>query len=278
LAVESLLDRLKDIAEYSFATEGAALASVVESVVVKPITEAVIWKAVAERPLSSSGELLQPWMKRLTGAEILQVESLLRKARSEGMSNSDITRVLRGTRENRYTDGMMIKLGRQNATLVRTAVQHVNSVARQAFWESNSGLVTGYRWLSVLDRRTSRECASLDGREFKFNEGPLPPVHPNCRSTTVAVLSKEFDIFDEGATRAAQGGPVPADMSYYEWLKTQPADFQDSVLGPTRGLLFRSGGMTVEEFTRLQLNSFFEPRTLEEMRKIAPLAFRRAGV
>jgi len=49
-----------------------------------------------------------------------------------------------------------------------------------------------------------------------------------------------------GATRFSRGADgdakyVPADMTYYEWLKTQPKEFQDDVLGKTRGKLFREG-------------------------------------
>ena len=71
---------------------------------------------------------------------------------------------------------------------------------------------------------------------------------------------------------------VPADMTYFEWLKTQPADFQDAAIGPKRGELLRNGGISAERFSELNLNRNFEPRTLKEMRKLEPLAFKRAGI
>ncbi len=43
-------------------------------------------------------------------------------------------------------------------------------------------------------------------------------------------------------------GTVPADVTYQEWLSRQPAAFQDQVLGPSRGKLFRDGGVTLTQF------------------------------
>jgi hypothetical protein len=94
----------------------------------------------------------------------------------------------------------------------------------------------------------------------------------------VAELDSRFDFLDEGATRSSATGYVDGDLSYYDWLKTQPTAFQDSAIGPTRGKLLRSGGLTAEEFARLNLGRNFEPLTLEAMRKLEPAAFERAGV
>ena len=109
----------------------------------------------------------------------------------------------------------------------------------------------------------------------------MPPIHPNCRSTTIAVLGSEWDWLDEGGTRASSGpnpGYVPAEETYYDWLKKQPAEFQTVALGPTRATLFRNGGLTPERFAELNLGRDFEPLTLAEMRRIEPEAFNRAGL
>jgi SPP1 gp7 family putative phage head morphogenesis protein len=44
-----------------------------------------------------------------------------------------------------------------------------------------------YRYVATLDSRTSSICAALDGREFEYGKGPMPPQHFNCRSTTVPI-------------------------------------------------------------------------------------------
>ncbi|MEX5734664.1 hypothetical protein [Providencia hangzhouensis] len=64
----------------------------------------------------------------------------------------------------------------------------------------------------------------------------------------------------------------------YEWLTRQPAKRQDLILGPTRGKLFRDGGLSPERFAQLQLHKNFKPMTLKDMQKLAPEAFERAGI
>ena len=91
----------------------------------------------------------------------------------------------------------------------------------------------------------------------------------NCRSTISPVVSSEFDFLDAGAKRAARGADggmqVSADMSYYDFLKQQPAWFQNEALGPVRGAIFRNAGMTPEEFRVASVDGFGRPLTLKEM-------------
>jgi len=128
----------------------------------------------------------------------------------------------------------------------------------------------------------SQICQSLDGRQFNIGEGPLPPQHPNERSTISAVLNERFDFLDEGAKRAAKGADggmqVDAKQTYYGFLKTQPKAFQDAAIGPARSKLLRNGGLSSEEFARLSLNKNFQPLTLKEMERLEPAAFERAGL
>lgn len=84
-----------------------------------------------------------------------------------------------------------------------------------------------YRFMATLDHKTSEICQSLDGREFLVKEAMpgvnYPPMHPNCRSTTVAVF--DDDKVTEKAARGADGKgyTVPSDMTYQEWAVTHAA-------------------------------------------------------
>ncbi len=95
-------------------------------------------------------------------------------------------------------------------------------------------------------------------------------------------ISANTRLLSKDGTRASVGpnggGQVAADLSYYDWLKLQPSAFQDQALGPTRAKLFRDGGLTLERFSELQLDRNFKPLTLEQMKKLEPLAFERAGI
>ena len=144
--------------------------------------------------------------------------------------------------------------------------------ASQSVWEANSYIVNGYIWISILDERTSNICQSLSRRVFQVGKGPLPPAHQNCRSTTVPTLITKYV---NGELVEAEDVEKP---SYYEWIKRQDEEFQDLALGPTRAKLLRDGGLSATEFAKLSLSKSFEPLTLDEMKKVNPVAFRRAGL
>ena len=130
--------------------------------------------------------------------------------------------------------------GHQVLTLVRTSVNQVANAASQQVYEANQDITKRYRYVATLDTRTSAICRALDGREFEYGKGPKPPQHFNCRSTTVPVIEQE-----EGETplpvgrRAAQGGMVPANQSYGEWLSKQSKSRQVEALGESRVPYFK---------------------------------------
>ncbi len=73
---------------------------------------------------------------------------------------------------------------------VRTVRSHV---ANQAYLNSFNQLGFEYvRFVSVLDGRTSKLCASLDGSIWEINDPAkrVPPLHPHCRSILVPVRER----------------------------------------------------------------------------------------
>jgi intein/homing endonuclease len=116
-----------------------------------------------------------------------------------------------------------------------------------------------------------KNCRHRDGIKFYWDDKtkPKPPAHFRCRSTTRPLLSPEFDFLQEGAARASSGAsggkPVAADTTYYGWLKNQPSAYQDSVLGPTKGKVFRNSGLSPEEFRQITVTDLGTPLTLKQM-------------
>ena len=226
----------------------------------------------------SGKQLLEPFIKDWSATQIQSVNNTIQQGFYQGQTNAQITKNLRGTKANKFNDGDYAKVNRSNRTIVRTAVQHSSTQARQLTMKQNSDLIKGYQWVSALDSRTSDQCTALDGMKFNIGDGPLPPIHPNCRSTTTPVLSEKFDFLDKGATRSSIDGQVSTKETYFSWLKKQPEAFQSDAIGPTRAKLLRSGGLTSDEFAKLSLNRNFEAMTLAEMQKKAPNVFDNAGV
>jgi SPP1 gp7 family putative phage head morphogenesis protein len=276
---------LADIATYEAGFEQRTLAKVIAS---DSAFEAVlpsdmqIQAAVFTQPLSvrgpAGGNLLEPFIKNWSKVERDAYTGVIRRGYFQGETNAQMVRAIRGTRAARYTDGLLNLTQRHATTMVRTSVQQAASQARMETWKANPDIVKGYRWVATLDSRTCAVCRPMDGSVFKMGKGPLPPIHPQCRCTTVAELPSEFDFLDKGATRASVNGPVDQGLTYYTWLKTQPDAFIREVLGPNRAQLFLKGGLSAERFSALQLDRNFSPLTLQEMRSIEPLAFSKAGL
>jgi hypothetical protein len=55
-------------------------------------------------------------------------------------------------------------------------------------------------------------------------------------------------------------------MTFYTWLKYQPADFQDTAIGTENAKKLRGGEMTQEQFDKQNLGKTFAPMTLSEKR------------
>lgn len=280
--VDFLETNMADLAKLSAAMEVAALGSLVANPPrFNMPTARLAFEAALQNPVQATGELLATMVKDWPLRDAMRVSNVVQTGWAQGRTLQQMIREVVGTKKNGYKDGIL-DVSRQHAgTVIHTATQHTANAARMDVWERNGDIVKMYQWVSTLDRRTTQQCKSLDGRTFEPGKGPMPPIHPNCRSTTVAVLGPEWDFLDEGATRASSGpnpGYVPADDSYYDWLQKQPAAFQDVAMGPTRGKLFRDGGLTPERFAELNLGRNFEPLTLAEMRAIEPDAFKRAGL
>lgn len=276
--VDGLMAKFEEIADYEAEFEAKSLSQLGEEVAVAYLPAKKAYAAALSQPLSATGELLEPFVKNWSTKEVDAVNNLVSKGYADGWTNQQLVQAIRGTKKMNYTDGIIAKIGNGADAVIRTAIQHVASTARIQTWAANSDIVKGYRWISTLDSKTTQVCRSLDGQEFTLDKGPRPPIHIRCRSTTVAELDSRFDFLDEGATRSSEQGYVPGDLTYYDWLKKQPASFQDSAIGPTRGKLLRDGGLTAEEFAKLNLGRNFQPLTLEEMKKLEPEVFKRAGV
>ncbi|EOG6198276.1 minor capsid protein [Salmonella enterica subsp. enterica serovar Stanley] len=94
----------------------------------------------------------------------------------------------------------------------------------------------------------------------------------NCRSTTAPVINSEYDFLDAGAKRAARGAEggtqIDASTTYYDFLKQQPAWFQNEALGPVRGKIFRNSGISPEEFRVISVDGFGRPLTLQQMAEL----------
>lgn len=264
---EELLSDLQDLAKYEADWTTKTLTLNVDANFTTPSPEQV-WSAVKFEPLALGdrpvdfNNLLSNWKE----AEVSRLTTGVRSGFVQGLTTRQIVKNVVGS-------GGLADVSQRGAmATVKTAMNHVSTVAKDITYEKNNDVVEGYELVVTLDSRTSAICRGWPpGKVYRLDDKyqPKPPFHVACRTTTAPVINPEFDFLDAGAKRAAKGADggmqVDANTSYYDFLKSQPAWFQDEALGPVRGKIFRNAGMTPDEFRAASVDGFGRPLTLKEM-------------
>ncbi len=236
---------------------------------VRPADDQIV-AAVTSRPFQ--GRLLKDWYKELSEAAFRRLRGAIRMGIIEGQTNDEIVRVIRGTRSTRG----VAEVSRKSAeTTVRTAINHTANAARSRLYERNKSLIKGVQWLSTLDGRTSPICRARDGLVYEVDKGPRPPAHMNCRSSTAPVLKSWRQMGLQGlpdSTRSSMNGQVAADLTYSDWLRKQPVEFQNDVMGTKKATLFRKGKLSLDRFVDRRGNEL----TLDELRRHEADAWEKA--
>lgn len=152
-----------------------------------------IWNNTGELARQLKNELLVNWMT--------------------GRSNRDVVNSI----------AERFNVGRNNARrLVRTEAAFFHNEMEALSYKDAD--IEQYRFVAVLDKRTSSICREHDGKVYKMSERKTginyPPLHPWCRSTTIAHF-EDMDLSKlERRARDPETGKtmlVPADMSYDDW-------------------------------------------------------------
>jgi len=220
------------------------------------------------------GYSIREAMSRFGNRKSEQIVQAIRDGVTQGQTTPEIQRSVRGLKNLQKN---------QSASLVRTIVNHTSIQARNVTINENSNLFNGYEWVATLDARTSFICMSRDGIVYPLGNdpeiNPKPPAHFSCRSTIIPVVKPEFNLASKvKSKRPAKGAEgtaqVNAKTTYEQWLRRQPASFQDSVLGASRGKLFRQGDVSIGRFVDGQGATL----TLDELRQSEPLMFERLNL
>jgi SPP1 gp7 family putative phage head morphogenesis protein len=192
-----------------------------------------------------NGEVVSKAFRGIAVDQAERFSQVVRQGLLTGETTLDIAKRLIGSLqfgEEAKTVGQLVAAGGQATAvadnqvmaLVRTSINQVANTASQQVYEANQDITKKYRYVATLDTRTSAICRALDGREFEYGKGPMPPQHFNCRSTTVPIIDPDILPPSTTATRASKDGQVPINQSYGEWLAKQPRSVQAEALGPEK--------------------------------------------
>lgn len=244
---------------------------------VATVDAGLTYAAAMARPFQ--GVLLKEALDGMEANRAKLIRDAVRMGVVESEPVAKIVQRIRGTRALGYADGLMEAPRHHVEAFVRTAVNHTQNFAKQAFYEANSDIVKEWEFVATLDSRTSILCGALSGKRFPIGKGPQPPRHWGCRSVAAPVTRswRELGINADEITpgvRASMDGQVPADITFTKWLRGKSAEVQDEILGATRGKLFRANEIEVDRFT----NNKGVVYDLETLRKKDSELFRRAGL
>ena len=189
-----------------------------------------------------SGQVIEKAFRGIASSQADLITREVRVGITEGESLTKISKRLRGrlqfgrnqemtAKAQALAGGNGMKLANnQVRTIVRTTVNQVQTMASQEVYAANQDVTERYEYVATLDSKTTALCGSLDGKTFKYGEGPMPPQHFNCRSTTVPVIDDEDLRRKYPDTRPSSVGRVSQDESYPDWLNKNPS-MQTEALG-----------------------------------------------
>ncbi|ADI90255.1 minor capsid protein [Acinetobacter oleivorans] len=241
-----------------------------------------LYKAAKRVPLAG-GALVDELLSKIAEVARQRVEYAIRDGLNIGATTLQIIQRIHGTKRVKYEDGLLNSTKTDIERTVRTIRSHISN---QAYLNSYKQLKFEYvRFVSVLDGRTSKTCASLDGTVWQLNDPAkkVPPLHPHCRSILVPTLedgqlvgSRAF-IMDERKfkdipkdEREQLTGQLDANTSFKEFFKLTDDFFQKEWLGPKRYQLYKEG--------QFDFDKFFDPEgrlyTLEELKELDELALK----
>lgn len=245
-----------------------------------------LFSAAKKVPLAG-GALVDDLLSRIAESARQKVEYAIRDGISTGKTNQEIIQRIRGTKRLNFEDGLLNSTKSDIDRTVRTIRSHV---ANQAYLDSYKKIGFEYvRFVSVLDGRTSKLCASLDGTIWEINDPSkrVPPLHPHCRSILVPVdkdgrLAGERPfVMDERPVkdipkdeRSQLIGQLDANTTFKEFFGKTDDFFQKEWLGPNRYKLYKEGKFDFEKF--------FDPEgriyTLDQLRKLDEQAFENLKI
>lgn len=243
------------------------------------------------------------WWARQAGDLTQRFQDQMREGILAGEGVADLTRRVRGTKAQGFKDGIMHIKRYQAEALVRTSVQAVSNAARSETIMANADILDGLQWLATLDSRTSDICRARSGLVWTVDGTPVghnkkyspPPAHWNCRSVVVPITKSWEDlsdtplVFKDGefsekfkSNLAAQGftavqikniranmqssmnGQVAAEFTYEDWIRTQPIELQQSVLGMPKWRLWNDNKIGFVDLVDQRSN----PLSLAELQKL----------
>lgn len=203
-----------------------------------------LWSSIKNAPIPANGLYLLPFISTFSRSAQASVENTIRRAYANRQSVDATLLELFAPKTAQGFSSQFAKLRNQANAVIETSFAHVDQISAAAI---SSAIYSRYMWISVIDSQTTQFCIEHDKNIYRYGEGPIPPAHYKCRSTTVP-LASQFDDFSP--------------PTLYAWFKRQPKAVIAQFVGDKVAGLIDSGQMSSKEFASvvvgkpLDLNQF----------------------
>jgi SPP1 gp7 family putative phage head morphogenesis protein len=191
-------------------------------------TANALWKKAMGKVMGANGITLGLTVERFYAGAKQSILERLAQARANGETKQELLESLFGSRDNPKS-GLINKIRNQGRTVIATGLQHISSVI-QSYLEGI--FYERYRWVSVIDDKTTNICRSRDGKTYRYGKGPVPPAHYNCRSKIVPITPDQTN------------NPT----TYFGWLENQPDAVLTDIVGSDNAKRIQNGTATSKEF------------------------------
>lgn len=254
------------------------------------LPQSTINRVVNSQPFE--GRTLRQWLQYNQQIDIARITRTAKQGVTQGLTPTQLTRSVVGTRANGRRDGVLKTAFRNQESVYLTVTNGISNQVRSEFYQQNSDIIGEEVFIATLDIRTTQECGGFDQQRFRIGTGPIPPLHFRCRSlripflnpnnllnrpfnpTTERMLLREFAETNNLGTitnrdqlpRGFKGrfdtfsqgrkreliGQVPAQQSFTQFLRNQSTEFQNEYLGIEKGAIFRNNPNMVVADFRLR--------------------------
>jgi SPP1 gp7 family putative phage head morphogenesis protein len=182
-------------------------------------------------------EHVKHWMVTSAGSK---VKARVRHLAASGTKTEDIQKAVK-------TDIVSAAVGA--GSVARTSMTNASSMVKKTAASLNNRKLV---WISVLDSRTTVQCAALDGETWVEGDSHVyPPLHVNCRSSI-------------GIHMGGKTGVV----TYEQWLRKQGESIQNEVLGKARAKAWRDGKLGIDDMIDATRTRSLSLKSLKNMGRL----------
>ena len=247
--------------------------------------------ANAKKTPVMGGQLYDDIWRTLANSTREKALYAVREGINQGLTTAQIVNQIRGTRTKvgdkyQYVGGIVDQSKNQIDSAVRTLRNHVSNVTYNDVF---SVLGFDYRKvIATLDGRTCPICSARDGDVYKAGSNYSPPPWHFRTRTIVVGCDKDGKISGKrpfvADTRPVKDipkdergdviGRVNANTTYADSFKRWPASLQKEILGPTKYVLYKEGGYSLDKF----VDPLNKPYTIAELKELDAKTFKELGL